>query len=125
MIAGHVDLVCKDIRISAAFDVLNPTKAWPGGKAVLVLAGDFAGTAADAVHVMVDKTQLHIRFDWCVCKTLRALYSFPDFLCIFFLSFHCLSPQIRLKLSPENMGTGSGQLVPAGTVCQIGFLYIA
>ncbi|MFU8836176.1 MAG: hypothetical protein ACNA7F_13000 [Roseovarius sp.] len=33
------------------------------GQAVLVLAGDFTGAAADAIDVVVDETHLHLGHD--------------------------------------------------------------
>jgi hypothetical protein len=63
VVARHVDLVGKHIGILAALDVHHAPKARTRRKPVLVLAGDLAGAAADAVHVVVDEAELHRRLD--------------------------------------------------------------
>ena len=85
VVAGHIHLVGKYVRISSTFNVHYAPEAWAGRQAVLVLAGDFAGAAADAVNVVVDETELHGRFDRFVCLGHLALKGDLDFLHVEFV----------------------------------------
>jgi hypothetical protein len=88
MVTRHIDLVSIDVRVSASLDILNAPKARPGRQAIFVLAGYFTGAASDAVHVVVDERQLHIRYDRHIDLSLFTLHGFLNAGLVNFLCHH-------------------------------------
>jgi hypothetical protein len=76
----HVHLVGEHVRVSPSFDVHHAPEARAGRQTILVLAGDFAGAAADAINVVMDETELHRRFDRFIGLGHLALQGDLDFL---------------------------------------------
>ena len=73
VVAGHVHLVGEHVGVVAALDVHDAAEARTRRQAVLVLAGDLAGAAADAIDVVVHEAELHGRLHRLVDLALLAL----------------------------------------------------
>ena len=79
MVAGHIHLVGVHIGKSAALDIHDAPETRAGRQAVFVLAGDFAGAAANAIRVVVDEAKLLDRLHRVVGLGHLALESNLDF----------------------------------------------
>ena len=71
VVARHIHLVGEDIGIGSTLDVLHATEPGTGRQTVLVLAGNLACTAANAVDIVVDESILHVGNDGGVGLLLR------------------------------------------------------